>query len=30
LAKGEYAVDWTAVAADGHKTTGSYKVGVTQ
>jgi methionine-rich copper-binding protein CopC len=26
LAAGEYTVSWTAVAADGHKTTGAYKV----
>jgi methionine-rich copper-binding protein CopC len=30
LAKGEYQVDWTAVATDGHKTNGTYKVNVTQ
>jgi methionine-rich copper-binding protein CopC len=30
LAKGEYQVDWTAVANDGHKTEGSYKLNVTQ
>jgi len=30
LAKGEYLVDWTAVANDGHKTNGTYKVNVAQ
>jgi methionine-rich copper-binding protein CopC len=30
LAKGEYTVDWTAVAGDGHKTNGTYRVSVTQ
>jgi copper resistance protein C len=30
LAKGEYTVDWTAVATDGHKTKGSYKINVAQ
>jgi len=30
LAKGEYTVDWTAVASDGHKTNGTYKVSVAQ
>jgi hypothetical protein len=30
LAKGEYTVDWTAVATDGHKTNGTYKVNVAQ
>ena len=30
LPKGEYTVDWTAVAGDGHKTAGTYKVSVTQ
>ena len=30
LAKGEYTVDWTAVAGDGHKTNGTYKVSVAQ
>jgi methionine-rich copper-binding protein CopC len=30
LPTGEYAVDWTAVASDGHKTTGTYKVNVAQ
>ncbi len=30
LTKGEYSVDWTAVAGDGHKTTGTYKVNVAQ
>jgi len=30
LIKGEYTVDWTAVAGDGHKTTGNYKVNVAQ
>jgi methionine-rich copper-binding protein CopC len=30
LAAGEYTVDWTAVASDGHKTTGTYKVNVAQ
>jgi methionine-rich copper-binding protein CopC len=30
LPKGEYTVDWTAVANDGHKTNGTYKVNVTQ
>lgn len=30
LAEGEYEVDWTAVASDGHKTSGTYKVNVAQ
>ena len=30
LTKGEYTVDWTAVAGDGHKTNGTYKVSVAQ
>lgn len=30
LPAGEYTVDWTAVAGDGHKTTGTYKVNVAQ
>ena len=30
LAMGEYTVDWTAVAGDGHKTNGTYRVSVTQ
>jgi len=30
LPAGEYTVDWTAVAADGHKTAGTYKVKVAQ
>jgi methionine-rich copper-binding protein CopC len=30
LATGDYTVDWTAVASDGHKTTGTYKLNVTQ
>jgi methionine-rich copper-binding protein CopC len=30
LPGGEYTVDWTAVAADGHKTAGTYKVKVAQ
>ena len=30
LSKGEYSVDWSAVSADGHKTTGGYKVDVAQ
>jgi methionine-rich copper-binding protein CopC len=30
LPKGEYSVDWTAVAGDGHKTSGTYKVNVAQ
>jgi len=30
LPKGEYTVSWTAVAADGHKTQGDYKLNVAQ
>ena len=30
LPKGEYEVDWTAVASDGHKANGTYKVNVAQ
>lgn len=30
LPKGEYAVSWTAVATDGHKTNGTYKINVAQ
>jgi len=30
LVKGDYSVEWTAVANDGHKTTGNYKLTVTQ
>lgn len=30
LAAGEYDVDWTASSADGHKTTGTYKVNISE
>lgn len=30
LPVGEYTVDWTAASSDGHKSTGSYKINVTQ